>query len=292
MDALHCSTDLQDDASQLLCAALQCPGLSGLDIRGVPLTAVAVSAATKLLQQSAVQTLLATVASSEAQQSLRDAAALSGREVQLTVASTDNASQQAEPSSAHGGATATLARSDGPDAQQGQASVPSVHERSRSHGMLPTVHGALPRGPSGLSDRRTSASGSQASSLGVSRRQPYPNLASDTPSLKPRVSTLPAKLQGRSHAAGISAGGAADRAAAAFLRADTEGSGKISSAKVAAALHDLGLLANLPPKQVCNRGALRQTFSCRHSAQQTAGCKPRRCLLTPQSPSQISSICR
>ena len=64
-------------------------------------------------------------------------------------------------------------------------------------------------------------------------------------------------MNGRAHVAGMSAGGAADRAALAFMRADSEGLGRISATQLAQALHELGLLSSLKPGQVLSTLAMR-----------------------------------
>ena len=235
---------MQEDVTRLLDAACHC-SIQTLDLRGTPLPASAHDAAARLLQTStSVEVLRVTAAAPTDRAALTAAADMAWRSVSVQVAAPPRPSsvppaaqrardQQRPRSALQPFAPAQTLRMGG-----------AAHDRSSRAQSADCGHA---RG-----SRRVSAAGSLSSTVrSASRKQPYPSAISITPSLKPRVSTLPAHLPDRAHAAGISAGGASDRAAAVFLKADTEGQGVISSARVAEALNELGLLRDLPPGQVC-----------------------------------------
>jgi hypothetical protein len=240
---------IQDEAATLLTAAASSPVMRALDLRGVALSGAALDAARLLLLTSpTLQTLRVTAACEEGRDLLVATAARAPHQVALHVNLPVGAADWG--SGAGGGPKQhTISAPDG-SARVAYTSDAAVcrgraHEFATAGRKIPAVH--APELPARKASMCSSV-GSRGAS--ASRRQPFQSVTSNTPSLKPRVSTLPTKMHGRAHAAGISAGGAADRAAMAFLRADEEGAGLISSAKVARALNELGLLSDLLPGQV------------------------------------------
>jgi hypothetical protein len=248
---------VQEDAHALLVAAAHSQTLRVLDIRGAPLSQRSLESAKQLLMHSAaLRSLRVTVDTAAAAEALHAAAtaARGGQQVEVhaAIAAQHGAAGGTRLHPAGGLTDRVAATGPAPSAPdlggalQAQERERRMHELQRTEA-IQAFHNAADH--SGIGSRRASTCGSNGS-RGAARKQPFPCVANGTPSLKPRVSTLPAKLPGRAHTQGISAGGAAERAAAVFLRADTEGRGVISSDKVAAALHELGLLTDLPPSQV------------------------------------------
>lgn len=222
--------------------------MRALDLRGVALSGAALDAARLLLVTSAtLQTLRVTAACAEGRDLLVAAAAHAPHQVALHVNLPAGA---ADWGRAAGGGPKRYTNSESDASTRGAYTSDAAlchkaaHAFSAAGHTIPAVYAPDPARKASMCD----SVGSRGAS--ASRRQPFQSVTSNTPSLKPRVSTLPTKMNGRAHAAGISAGGAADRAAMAFLRADEEGAGRISSAKVARALNELGLLSDLIPGQV------------------------------------------
>lgn len=233
---------MQDDLTRVLDAACHAD-VELLDVRGTPLSESANAAAQRVLHSSTSMRLLRVTAATPVDKSALTAAADNAlRSIVVHVA--------APPRTCS--VPPNMRRMPGLLRPQSAAQhVPVSQAARKNEGTRRAVRAQSADCGRARSTGRPSAAGSLSSTVcTVSRKQPYPCTASVTPSLKPRVSNLPAQLPDRAHAAGISAGGASDRAAAVFLRADTCGDGVISSAKVADALNELGLLADLPPSQV------------------------------------------
>jgi hypothetical protein len=244
---------VQEDAVRFLQAAASSQTLQTVDIRGTNLLATAVEAACHLLLVSCcLETARVTTANTAAHTALANAAARSPNKVKLVISTppTGRPIGAAMPQQIMVASTNPVPELD-PYQQQPFYAAHAFAGQSRL-ASRPTTAGSMStrQGAAG----KLSIGGSVASSQGTAqsriRKQPFPQVDSDTPSLKPRVSNLPAKLAARAQTAGLSAGGAAERAAMAFLRADDKGAGVISSAKVARALNELGLLKNLQPSQV------------------------------------------
>ena len=244
--ALQHEIAVQDELAAMLAAAAGSHALASLDVRGAPLSGLSLEAARHLLltDPHPLRALRVTVATPAAADALADAAIRAPRDIQLQVSLPPGVAQKAAaavelpPAMSH------------PSAAEDAAAAAAV--RGRGPPVRPTADVRPVSQPGGLGERlsRGGSAGSHGSGSGTTRRQPFPAVQSATPSLKPRVSTLPAKMHARAHVAGISGGGAADRAALAFTRADAEGAGAVSTGKLARALTDLGLLSGLQPGQV------------------------------------------